>query len=504
MSGPWEKYRAAPVADGPWAKYAKQEPPAPAAATQPAAQDFRGEGGGRGTSLEAALIGARQGVTFGFGDEINAGVRAAGDWLGGKVGLSEPTGYGEAYDARLAHERGLLEQTREENPVSSVAGEVGGAVLPALLTGGASAPMSVGRGAAIGAGGSGLYGFGESEGGLVERAKDAGMSAAVGGALGGGTTAVVNAIMGRGAKTAAARAVPSVDDLKADAGALYQAAQRNGVTATQAQTQGLSATMSGIARNEGLISPTGRVSAAYPKVTEALKMVDDYAKGVMTPEQMQQVRKTFQAAAKSADPQESRVGTMMIREFDDFVGQLAPEFREANALYAKAMKGDMIDTAIELAGSQAGTFSGSGYENALRTQFRVLDRKIIKGQLKGLSDAEIDGIRRVANGGPVENTLRDLGRLAPTGPVSLGVTGGVPFMVGNAFGGPALGTGLGAGAVAAGWGGRKAATAMQSRNAEIASALLRSGGQLPAQTPSPAQAMVIEALIGAQRPLAGR
>ena len=100
-----------------------------------------------GSSVEAALIGARQGVTFGFGDEINAGVRAAGDFIGGKP-------FGESYDARLEHERALLDQTRAENPVASIAGEVGGAMLvPAgAMRGGTLAQQAV-RGAAVGGAG---------------------------------------------------------------------------------------------------------------------------------------------------------------------------------------------------------------------------------------------------------------------------------------------------------------------------------------------------------------
>ena len=140
-----------------------------------ASTDVRGTGAGRGTSLEAALIGARQGVTFGFGDEINAGVRAAGDWLSGKD-------FGASYDQRLAHERALLDQVREEDPGATFAGEIGGAVLPALLTGGGAAPMTARQMAASGAAAGAAYGAGEGQGvgGRLE-------NAALGGILGAGT-----------------------------------------------------------------------------------------------------------------------------------------------------------------------------------------------------------------------------------------------------------------------------------------------------------------------------
>jgi len=215
----------------------------------------------------------------------------------------------------------------------------------------------------------------------------------------------------------------------------------------------------------------------------------------MAPDQMQAVRRTFQAAAKSADGSERRLGTMMLKAFDDFVEPLAPQFKEANALYSRAMKGNLIDEAIELAGVRAGQFSGSGFENALRTEFRRLSRDIVKGRLKGLSADQVAMIRRVSDGGSIENLLRGVGKAAPTGIVSAGIGGGIPFLVGNAVGGPALGAAAGLGSMAAGAAGRSAATALQRRNAEIASGLMRSAdGLLPRVTAAPTASM---GLLGA-------
>jgi hypothetical protein len=232
-------------------------------------------------------------------------------------------------------------------------------------------------------------------------------------------------------------------------------------------------------RGEGLITPKGNMAGSYPRVSDAIKLVDDYRGAPMTPTEMLQVRKSFQAAAQSADPVEARIGTILIRQFDDFTSPLAPQIAEANQIYRRAMQGDLIETTIELAGSRSGQFSGSGFENALRTEFRGLERKIIKGQLKVTPDEEAL-IKRIAQGGFSENLARDVGKAAPRGVVSTGISSGVPFAIGTSIGGPALGAALAATTLGAGEIGRRVATSLQGRNAGLLSALARSGGRLPA------------------------
>lgn len=276
---------------------------------------------------------------------------------------------------------------------------------------------------------------------------------------------------------------PSVDDLKAKAGALYDKAEASGVTAPQAETQKLAAEIRAVAHDEGLISSTGKVSTAYPKVASTIDTFDDYAQGAMTVKQMKAARKTLTNMAKSSDAAESRIGGIMLEKLDDFTSPLSAELEAARGVYHSAKKGEMIDTAIELAGSRAGQFTGSGFENALRTEFRQLERKAIKGQLKGLSQEELAAISKVAQGGPVVNALRTLGKLAPTGPVSFMAGGGLPFAVGNAVGGPAMGAAVAGTSMGTGFAARSAATAMQSRNANLAGELMRGGAPKVPPTP---------------------
>lgn len=134
-------------------------------ATQPeeVAEQDRGDGG-YGTGLARAV---GQGVSFGFGDEIEAFL-TRGDG---------------SYEDRLAEIRSAMAQFAEQNPNTALGAEIVGSIPTALLGGAGLARAGV-TGAAKVAGLEGaLYGFGAGEGGAAERAK----SAAVGGTIGAAT-----------------------------------------------------------------------------------------------------------------------------------------------------------------------------------------------------------------------------------------------------------------------------------------------------------------------------
>ena len=299
---------------------------------------------------------------------------------------------------------------------------------------------------------------------------------AIGSLFGGGA---LYGAMKRNADKAAIKAVPTVEDLKKQASSLYDLAEQNGVRASQQQTQDLADQISGIAKQEGLISPTGRVSEAYPKAREALGLTSDYAQGEMSPRQMQTVRKVLSEAAGGNDPSERRIARQMLSAFDNWTAPLSPELAQARAVARRYISAQKLETAKELAGAKASQFSGSGYENALRSQYRELDRKIIKGQENGFTPDAVAAIQDVSRGTPTSNAARYVGKLAPTGTVSAGLSGGIPFMIGNAVGGPALGGTMAAGSLMTGGLSRNLATKMSINKANLAELIARNGGKLP-------------------------
>lgn len=416
----------------------------------------------------------------------------------------------------------------EANPIARVAGGLAGNIAATAIAGGTNLGAEA-LGLAAPAGVSGLRALGQqgfnslaSYTGLTatdnmargQKPLDALSSALLDGPSIGGITIPGSAIaaaipglgegarafnkaIGRGVDTSS---VPTAEALKGQAGALYDSARASGVQAPQSGTIKLSDDMFQIARDEGLVSPTGRIAGSYPRIKDILSTLDDYSHGTMSVPQMQAVRRTMQDAAGSADAGERRLGVEMLKKFDEFASSVAPDLKDASALYRNAKKGELIDTAIELAGNRASQFSGSGFENALRTQFRDLNSQIIKGTLKGVSSDEAAAIAKVAEGGPVSNVARWLGKFAPSGVVSTSLSGGVPFAIGNAFGGPAIGAAAAAGTMGTGLAGRALATNIAARNAALAGALMRNGGRdLPlASTPkiNSAQQLAQSLLLG--------
>lgn len=429
-----------------------------------------------GDTLGAFQTGAHQGMTLGFGDEINAGLGAVPlalvDALTGK-----DFDVGRAYGEGLNTTKGYIDERTSKAPTAALLGELTGGVATGgalakggltLMKPGMSVPGAVVRGGAEGAAYGGVSGFGNSDAdNLMERGGDALEGAYMGAGTGGVLSGVGSRLSGAGTRAP----VPTVDDLKASAGALYDKAEASGVTFSRPEVKTIADDITADVIAAG-IDPT-----LHPRATAALKRLSDAGATGMTVKDAQTMRRVIAAAAKDPmNPDEQRIASIMIDRFDDMVAGKAPDLAEARKLYHTAKKGELIETAIELAQSRAGQYSQSGMENALRTEFRHLQREIIKGRLKGLSPAEIDAINKVANGGALDNLARYVGKLAPTGAVSFMAGGGIPFMIGNAVGGPAVGAAASGATMATGLGARAAAEALTSKNALGAALLARNGG----------------------------
>lgn len=152
--------------------------------------------------LEAAARGLEQGVTFGFGDELNALLESAKE-----SALDNPQSpFWDRYRQHRDESRAAFHAAEEAYPVTSFAGNVAGALAPALLTGGGAvaAKAAAGglkaaatEGALLGAGYGALSGLGESQADLTKgdiggAAKDVAVGGAVGSALGAGMGAGIH------------------------------------------------------------------------------------------------------------------------------------------------------------------------------------------------------------------------------------------------------------------------------------------------------------------------
>ena len=173
-----------------------------------------------------------QGASLGFSDEAIAALTNPMSAIGGTLGIGDQ---GQAYSERLQAERDALRRYKENYPVSAAGYEIGGAVAPALLSRGRTAPESVAAaapsviGSALKAGtagavSGGAYGFGTGEGDFLNRA----ISGGVGALLGAGTGSLLGAGMGGVQKYIAENFVNKVRNAAGDkmAGAVANEIQR--------------------------------------------------------------------------------------------------------------------------------------------------------------------------------------------------------------------------------------------------------------------------------------
>lgn len=484
-----------------------------------AASPIPGDAAMSGGGIEAALIGARQGVTFGFGDEINAGVRAAADWAGGKLGLSEPTTIGDAYDQRLAHERALLDQTRKENPVSATAGEIAGSALPALASGGASAggtlAAQAGRGALAGAATGAAYGFGEGEGGVGNRLAGAAIGGATGAAVGGAAPYLVRgaerALTSRAASRAvddAAKAAPSIDELRSASSAIYDRIGQRGVAIKESAFTPLVNDIATATKEMG-IDPdlTPRSVAALRRLTE-VKGQDISWRDLET------LRRVTSIASTAKDPADRRVAGAIVGKVDDFVLNLvdgdltsgtavglSDDLKEARQLWKQMRGSERLAGSIEAAKNAA-----SGVENGLRVEFRKLigDKKFFRT----LSSTEQDAVKQVVRGTTAGNILKRVSRLsfgtgAQTNFLGASVGSGAGAAVGGAVGGP---IGAAVGAALPPLVGRAAGSAAERATLDAAlraQGLVAAGPNALAAIEPPNMAPLANALAAARTPAAG-
>lgn len=376
---------------------------------------FRTNQGVRPAGATDAII---SGATGGFADELSAAARAPIDMaLRGE-------GYDEAYQHNLAAERDRLSQYQKASPIASTAAEVaGGLAMPIGRAGGA-----IRAGVASGA----LFGAGNSEGDLTQRASDAAVGGALSGALGGAIAGIGRAVAGK-----APSAAPSIGELKAAAKQGYQSAA---VKELEVAPQAISNAATGIRARLDAEGFDEIIATKAHGILKRLESVPDGAK--LTGQNLHSIQKTLGKAAGSMDPQEKAAASMALRELNDVLENLpagavlrgsADDFtntmREANANYARAMQASNIDKKIVTAETRAAAAnSGMNVANTIRQ--RMADVKLNPKQSRGMHPDDIAAAGQIAEGTTTGNLIRKAGNM-------MGGGGGVRSLVAGAIGGGA-------------------------------------------------------------------
>lgn len=420
------------------------------------------------------------GVTFNFADEIAGGMNTL-------TGL----GPSDTLSGNIAAER-----TRDASidPGTRLLGEAVGAIGTGtgLARGGLSLLKNakptitslMSRGAGEGAIYGGLFGAGHGEG-VAGKATGAMTGAGLGALTGGVTAPVAGAVARRLSKPTA----PTIDTLRKEAKTAYSAAEDAGVLVSQPSFKVAVGEISDAATKAGIDK------TIHPSATAALKRLEEVA-GPQTIEKLDILRRVIKGAASSNSADERRIAGIMIDKLDDYMVSLKPKdvsagnameavshLNKARNLWSRFRKGETIQEAITRAENRAAQFSGSGMENALRTEFRAIAQN--PKRLRVFSKEEQDAIIKVARGGPLANAMRMLGKFAPRGVVSTALDVGL----GYSLGGPA-----GVAAVAGlGETGRQTATALTKESARLA--LERALTGKGPVTLSPEQAALLRSII---------
>ncbi len=275
-------------------------------------------------------------------------------------------------------------------------------------------------------------------------------------------------------------------EFKAASQSFYKAADEAGVVVKPESYGALATDVFQTAAKERLDPTlTPGSAAAVKRITE---LADPRVGPVsfQTLDTMRQIAGDARQAAKTGS-NDARVAGIIIDKIDDYVDKLsakdvvagnarvaADTIVKARDLWSRAAKLDRIEQLVDRATTSAGQFSGSGLENALKTEFRALAKS--KERLKQFSADEQKAIKLVARGTTGSISARNVGRMAPRGPVGIFTGGGTGAAVGTALLGPGIGTAIGtAAAFGAGELGRKVATVLIKRHIAKLEQLIRQG-----------------------------
>ena len=412
------------------------------------------------------------GMIAGLGGETIKNVGALTELVSPKYG-KPITQYGEA----------MTNVASEANPISSTIGQIGSYVIPTSMVAKVASKIAPAaqtllpnllRSGAVG----GTVALGTTPGSVEERMPAVAINTAVGGAI---------PLAGRALEEAGKKILPKIAEsptaefLSNKATELFTRAKDSGVVLN---TKDFTNTMKTIGKN---LRDEGYNAKLYPKVAEALKNLQD-SKTPKDFTELQVLRKFIQnAQAGAGDNVERKIATMLKNEFDNYVANI-PEssiksgskeglavWKEARDTYSKMSKAEVFEDMLKRSEFDKTKYTQSGIENSLTMQLRNLAKN--NKQMRLFTAEEQKAIEEAAKGGNFQNTLRFIGKYAPTSIINQSLGSATGAAIGASLGGPA-GAALG-GVVVPVVGGiaREGATAMRKNQLETLAELMRSGGK---------------------------
>jgi hypothetical protein len=254
--------------------------------------------------------------------------------------------------------------------------------------------------------------------------------------------------------------VPTTEQLTQASRDAYKAGKESGVVVpAEGYTKAL-ATTRDLVKTEG-IDPT-----LHPKSTAVMRRLEEADGKELSLQEAETLRKIALDAEDDLNPvtrqptPDARLAGKIVDELDEQIDALSVN-SPARALWARSRRSQMIDQAIHRAEIRAGAnYTQAGMETALRQEFKTL--ALNPRRMRGLTQEQKAAVEKVAKGGKLENTLRQIGKFDPT-------AGFFPAAAAIASGAAAIPTG-GASLLlpAAGFAAKRGATAMNARNVDKA------------------------------------
>lgn len=346
--------------------------------------------------------------------------------------------------------------------------------------------------------------------GAAAREEDPLMGAIFGAAAGGLGSVGVEALSAGAQKLAGAfnkkPVIPSLDDVTAAKNAAYDAVDNSGVVYGPQFTQRLNTDL------DDALYAAGRNPDMSPGVNAPLRRLEDFAdnqQGVMSIRDLDNLRKTTMNGWKTAENHNNAMVGTAVGTIDDAIARAASDPRAAGVIagdataaarnlqearkYAqrefKVRDVDQMAGRAELRAASTG--SGANIENATRQNMRGLYEN--KNTMRGWQPDEQEALKEIITGTTGQNWARRVGKLAPTGVVSLGLSGGAGGSAGAAIGGylggpsgAAIGGPVGVGAsYLTGMAGKAVSEAIQRRQLQTLNDIILSGGSRAATQAAP-------------------
>lgn len=275
-------------------QFAQANTPPPDAAPQSLGDRVMGR---LGTMADNTARTLARGATLGFADEL----AAAGNATVGSV-TGQPGTWSERYGQNLAAERGRDAAFDAQNPVASMVGQAAGGVLMGgpVLSGARSLPGAMARGAATGAAYGGVAGFGTGEGGLGNRAINAGEGAVIGAGIG---AALPAALAGGAGVVGAANRIVNPSARASDAQRLLlRDLGRDGVTPQELLQRSQDAGNAPVALADlGGANVTGAAQVVARMPGEGQRLATDLLRERAGPQQTERLRQSIREAMSGDD-----------------------------------------------------------------------------------------------------------------------------------------------------------------------------------------------------------